>query len=277
MSLAFAATGCSPFQLVNGLSPSSHYQRAADLPYGSTDRQNLDVYLPLSAPGSSPLVVFFYGGGWKDGSKEDYEFVASSLTEAGYVVIIPNYRLYPEVVFPEFVEDGAKAVAWALQNAGRYGADPDKLFLVGHSAGAHIAALLITNQGFLAEHSIKVDQLKGFVGLSGPYDFLPIKSGYLLDVFPEDKRKESQPINFVTTATPPTLLIHGTDDKLVDPANSERFAKRLSTHGVDVSLKLYKGVGHAEVAAALAPPLDFTNETLADIRTFLEARSGRSN
>ena len=275
--LGVAVTGCSPVQLINGLSPSSHYQLTADLAYGRADRQILDVYSPRCAHGPSPLVIFFYGGGWQKGNKEDYEFVASSLTQAGYVVIIPDYRLFPDVVFPAFVEDGAAAVAWSLQNAGKYGADPGKVFLMGHSAGAHISALLITDQRYLAEHAIMAGQLKGFIGLSGPYDFLPIKSGYLLDVFPEANREASQPINFVTAETPPTLLIHGTDDNLVDTANSENFAKRLSEQGVDVNLQLYEGVGHAEVAAALAPPLDFTGETLADIRKFLEDHSGQAN
>jgi acetyl esterase/lipase len=193
------------------------------------------------------------------------------------VVIIPDYRLFPDVVFPCFVEDGAEVVAWALQNADKYGADPDNIFLMGHSAGAHISALLITDQRYLAEHAIYAGKLKGFIGLSGPYDFLPITSGYLLDVFPEAKRQASQPINYVTAEAPPALLIHGTDDKLVNTANSKNFAKRMSEHGVDVELKLYQGVGHAEVAAALAPPLDFTNDTLADIRKFLEEQSGRAN
>lgn len=112
---------------------------------------------------------------------EDYEFVASSLIEAGYAVIIPDYRLFPEVVFPVFVEDGA-----------------------------HIASLLSTDQRFLAEYGIHLDSLQGFIGLSGPYDFLPIESGYLLDVFPNDQREASQPVNFVTAAAPPSLLIHET-------------------------------------------------------------------
>jgi acetyl esterase/lipase len=275
--LGAVVTGCSPVQLINGLSPSSHYQRTADIAYGSVVRQKLDVYSPRTAHGPSPLVVFFYGGGWRGGNKEDYEFVASSLTEAGYAVIIPDYRLFPDVVFPKFVEDGAEVVAWALHNAHDYGADADNIFLMGHSAGAHISALLVTDQRYLAEHAIHAGRLKGFIGLSGPYDFLPIESGYLLDVFPEAKRDASQPINFVTADAPPALLIHGTDDNLVDTANSKNFAKRLSEHGVEVDLKLYQGVGHAEVAAALAPPLDFTNETLADIRKFLQDRSGRAN
>ncbi len=219
----------------------------------------------------APLVVFFYGGGWRDGRKEDYEFVASSLTKAGFVVIIPDYRLFPEVVFPAFVEDGARAVSWALKNAGDYGASPDELFLMGHSAGAHIAALLSTDPHYLAEHGLDSAALRGFVGLSGPYDFLPIESGYLLEVFPEILRGASQPIRFVSADVPPTLLIHGTDDKVVLPANSERLAERLSELGVDVTLKLYKGAGHAEVVAALAPPLDFTGTTLEDVRKFLDS------
>ncbi|MGD8557892.1 MAG: alpha/beta hydrolase, partial [Chromatiales bacterium] len=132
-------TGCSPVRVVNGLSPDSHYRLTSDVSYGADTRQKLDLYMPETATGSPPVVVFFYGGGWRKGNKENYEFVASSLTNAGYAVIIPDYRLYPEVSFPGFVEDGARVVAWAMQNAERYGADPDEIFLMGHSAGAHIA------------------------------------------------------------------------------------------------------------------------------------------
>ena len=274
-ALVFPAilAACSPFGLVNELSPSSHYKRISNLAYGGHDRQTLDVYTPRSAAASSPLVVFFYGGGWRDGAKEDYEFVASSLTKAGYVVIVPDYRLFPEVAFPKFVEDGAEAVAWALQNAHRYDANTEKLFLVGHSAGAHIAALLSMDRRFLAKHEINSNRLQGFVGLSGPYDFLPIESGYLLDVFPVGNREASQPINFVTAEAPPTLLIHGADDTVVRPANSVSLAERLAELGVEVTFKLYEGAGHAVVAAALAPPLDFTGETLEDSLEFLDARS----
>jgi acetyl esterase/lipase len=268
-----ATTGCSPLVLVNGLSPSAHYDLKSDLAYGSHARQTLDVYTPHSVDGASPMIVFFYGGGWREGSKDNYRFVASSLTDAGYVVVIPDYRVFPEVVFPEFVDDGAEAVAWALQHASEYGADSNEVFLMGHSAGAHIAAMLITDQRFLAKHDIDTGNLRGFVGLSGPYNFLPIESGYLLDVFPENNRDASQPINFVTATTPPALLIHGTGDELVFPSNSETMARRLAEHGVDVTLKLYKGVGHAKVAVELSPPLDFTGDTLTDTLEFLRLKT----
>ena len=270
--LGLGLTGCSPVRVVNGLSPDSHYQLTADVLYGADARQKLDLYVPVAATGTPPVVVFFYGGGWRKGSKENYEFVASSLTKAGYVVIIPDYRLYPEVRFPGFVEDGARAVAWTMQHAGQYGADPDEIFLMGHSAGAHIAALLAMDRRFLAAHAIDPGKFNGFIGLSGPYDFLPIESGYLRDVFPEDQQAASQPINFVTAEAPPTLLIHGTGDNRVYVGNSERLARRLSEQGADVTIELYEGAGHAVIAASLAPPLDFTRGTFEDIRTFIETR-----
>lgn len=272
--LAAAVSGCSPLVLINGLSPSGHYQVTSDIAYGDLERQSLDIYVPRDVSGPSPLIVFFYGGGWRDGSKNDYEFVASSLTKAGYAVVIPDYRLFPNIVFPTFVEDGAAAVAWSLQHAGDYGADSDTVFIMGHSAGAHIAGMLVTDQRYLRTYGVNPADLNGFIGLSGPYDFLPIKSGYLLDVFPITNRDASQPINFASADTPPSLLIHGTKDDIVYPANSENLSKRLMQLGVDVTLKLYKGTGHAEVVAALAPPLEFRLETLEDTLEFLARHGG---
>lgn len=276
LPLLSTVAACSPFSVINQLSPSDHYRLAPDIAYGELDRQTLDMYMPHTSVDASPVVVFFYGGGWRKGAKKNYEFVASSLTEAGYVVVIPDYRVFPDVVFPAFVEDGAQAVAWVLNNADDYNADPDRVFLMGHSAGAHIAALLSLDQHYLAEHGIEPDRIRALIGLSGPYDFLPIESGFLLDVFPEESRPASQPVNFVTAAAPPTLLIHGSDDDVVDPANSESLAARLTELGVDVSIRLYDGAGHAKIAVALAPALDFMGDTLEDSRRFLDALSAPS-
>ncbi len=263
---------CSPTVVLNGLSPSSHFEVTSGLAYGELEHQTLDIYTPLTNAASSPLVVYFYGGGWIKGKKEHFEFVASSLTKAGYVVVIADYRRFPEVVFPAFIEDGAAAVAWVIDNAHSYGADPENLFLMGHSAGAHVAAMLSMNGSYLAAHDIETQVIDGFVGLSGPYDFLPLTEGYLLDVFPEATREESQPVNYVTADAPPALLIHGTDDDIVYAANSESLAATLAENGVDVTLRLYAGAGHGAIVVALAPPLDFVEQTLADTLTFLDAR-----
>ena len=276
LPLLAAVAACSPFRVINHLSPSDHYRFAPDIAYGELDRQTLDIYTPRSSVEASPVVVFFYGGGWRKGARKNYEFVASSLTEAGYAVVIPDYRVFPDVVFPAFVEDGAQAVAWVLNNAGQHNVDPERVFLMGHSAGAHIAALLSLDQRYLAMHGVEHGSIRALIGLSGPYDFLPIESGYLLDVFPEENRAASQPINFATAAAPPTLLIHGEDDDIVDPANSESLAARLAQQGVDVSMRLYDDAGHARIAVALAPALDFMGDTLEDSRRFLDALSAPS-
>ena len=271
LPLLATVAACSPFRVINQFSPSDHYLAASSIAYGDLERQTLDIYTPRASAGASPVVVFFYGGGWRKGAKENYEFVASSLTESGYAVVIPDYRVFPDVVFPAFVEDGAQAVAWVLNNAGQYDLDPDRVFLMGHSAGAHIAALLSLDQRYLVKHGVENGSIRALIGLSGPYDFLPIESGYLLDVFPEESRAASQPVNFATAAAPPALLIHGEDDDIVDPANSESLAARLAQQGVDVSMRLYDGAGHAKIAVALAPALDFMGDTLEDSRRFLDA------
>lgn len=273
---AIAVAACSPFTVINRISPSDHYLLESDIDYGALDRQALDLYMPRAAEGPSPVVIFFYGGGWRDGAKGDYEFVASSLTEAGYAVVIPDYRRYPDVAFPAFVEDGAGAVSWVLDNAPSYGGDPDRVFLMGHSAGAHIAALISLDARYLAKHNAERGRISGLIGLSGPYDFLPIESGYLLDVFPEKTRTQSQPVNFVSADAPPTLLVHGSDDDVVSVSNSRNLAAQLSHHGVDVDLRVYDGAGHATVAAALAPALAFIGDTLEDSRSFLDTHSAPS-
>lgn len=275
LAAASMLAGCSAFDLINSTSPSGHYQRSVDQRYGELPRQRADVYVPRARNAAgSPLVVFFYGGGWKDGAKANYEFVAASLTRRGIVVVIPDYRLYPDVRFPSFVEDGAAALAWAIDNASRFDADTSRIFVMGHSAGAHIAALLALDPAYLDAAGSDVGALAGFIGLSGPYDFLPIEGGYLADLFPEQRREASQPINFVRVGAPPTLLIHGTDDDTVWPRNSERLAAALEAVDVPVTLRLYEDVGHARVVATLAPPLRFLAATLDDCIEFIRGIPG---
>lgn len=270
---ALLLAGCSPLAFLSSTSPSSHYTRYADIAYGQPGRLRLDVYEPSRGAGDRPLVVFFYGGGWRDGAKEKYEFVASTLADEGLVVVIPDYRLYPDVRFPGFVADGAAALAWAIANAGRYGADARQVYVMGHSAGAHIAALLALDPSYLGRHELSPRRLAGVIGLSGPYDFLPLEGGYLTDVFPESLRPDSQPLRFASADAPRTLLIHGSDDTTVRVENSRRLAAALEERGVDVTLRIYAGAGHARTVAALAPPLDFLADTRADTLAFISARA----
>jgi len=263
--------GCGPTTAINALSPSGHYTEQAGQAYGDDPRQQLDLYRPTSVAADAPVVVFFYGNGWREAARADFEFVGSALAEDGIIVVVPDYRAYPEVSFPAFVEDGAAAVRWAMDNIDGVADGVRPLYLMGHSAGAHIAAMLSLDPQYLAAVADPPPPLAGFIGLSGPYDFLPLDEGYLQQVFPEDTRPQSQPIEFVSAAAPRTLLVHGTDDKRVLPEHSQRLAQRLEEEGVPVTLRLYDGTGHVRVVAALAPPLQFIADTLDDVVAFIRA------
>ncbi|MBN9023922.1 MAG: alpha/beta hydrolase [Rhizobiales bacterium] len=175
----------------------------ASVPYGDGPRRSLDIYAPRDAAGA-PVAVFFYGGSWQGGRKETYRFVGRALARRGIVAVVADYRLYPEVVFPGFVEDGARAVGWTAANIARHGGDPRRIFVMGHSAGAHIAAMIALDGRWLAETGSPVP-VAGLLGLSGPYDFLPIRDPALIRAFGGANRPETQPIDHVGPRPPPAL------------------------------------------------------------------------
>ena len=214
----------------------------------------LDVYRPTLAKGATaPVVVFLYGGGWKTGSRDQYRFVGQRLAERGILAVVADYRTYPAVTFPAFVEDGARAVAWARQHAPEYSGDPDRVFIAGHSAGAQIAALIGTDPRYLAAHGLSASDLAGVIGLSGPYDFV-ISGGYRA-VFGEPALwPQAQAINYVDGDEPPFLLIHGTADRVVEARDSQQLADKLRVNGVQARLLWLPGAGHvAPIAAIYAP------------------------
>ncbi|MEM7765068.1 MAG: alpha/beta hydrolase [Pseudomonadota bacterium] len=258
--------GCSSFDVLNGVTGSAHYTIINDIAYADHTRGQLDIYLPSTAEASPPVLVFFYGGSWREGSRQDYEFVASELTRSGIIVVLPDYRLYPAVQFPTFVNDAANAVRFARAELTRRQIQHGDVYVGGHSAGAHIAALLALSPDFLGEERAS---LAGFIGLSGPYDFLPLESSFLKSVFPASTRPQSQPIAFAQFGAGRVLLIHGGADTKVAPGNSERLAAALSATDAIVSLKIYPGVKHARVVAALATPLSRLAPTANDIAAFM--------
>jgi acetyl esterase/lipase len=247
-----ACTSVGLFAL-NSVSVFEHYSRHTDIAYGPAAANRLDLYLPVHrAP--SALVVFFYGGGWNSGDKADYRFVGAALAAAGIATVIPNYTLYPKARFPQFMRDAASAVAFTRAHAQEWGADPARLFLMGHSAGAHIAVLLALDQEYLQQVGGDDRWLRGIVGLSGPYDFLPFTDAYLNDAFgPPAQFYRSQPINYVRADAPPMLLMHGLADKRVSPNNTRSLTARLEAAGDDVSTQYFQGASHGDLAAAFSP------------------------
>jgi len=264
--------GCSPLRLVNGLAPSRTYRATHGVPYGSHPRYFLDVYRPAEQVGPSPVVVFFYGGNWKSGARGDYLFVGEALASRGFVAVIPDYRLYPEVRFPSFLEDGAKAVSWAFTRIDEQGGDPGRVFLMGHSAGAYNAAMLALDPAYLQAAGIDRRRVRGLIGLAGPYDFLPLETdvGKAVFGFP-DTPLNTQPIRFVTADAPPALLVSGDGDSVVRPRNTRRLAERLRGSGVPVREVLYPGVSHLMLAGALAAPYRKFAPVLDDVTSFVEA------
>lgn len=270
--LLWLLTACSPLQLVDSLTPDSTYRFATSRNYGPLPRQQLDIYLPL--PGAStrpaPVVVFFYGGRWQSGERRDYRFVAEALASRGFVVVLPDYRLYPAVRYPEFLADGAAAVAWVGEHIAGYGGDPDNIQLMGHSAGAYNATMLALEPSLLQRAGMR-RPIRGVVGMAGPYDFLPLTDPVLQEIFgPPANWPATQPVNYVTAGSPPMLLQTGDADETVKPRNSEALAAQLRAKGIEVELIRYPGLDHAALVGVLAYPLRFRSaEVLDDIEAFL--------
>ncbi len=268
-----ALSACSPAHLVNAWTPRSTYQATTGIMYGQSTRQSLDVYVPARrAEGGAgmPVVVFFYGGSWQDGTRDEYRFVGEALASRGFLVVLPDYRTYPEVVFPAFMQDAALAVRWARDHAQAFGGDSGRLILMGHSAGAQIVALLATDTRYLCANGVAQHDIAAVVGLAGPYDFLPLQSAVLRRIFPEAVRDESQPIRFVSGHEPPMWLGVGDRDSLVDPGNTDRFARRLREMGADVQVHRYD-LGHALLLGALAVPFRKFSTVLDDITAYVNS------
>lgn len=278
ITLGTLLSACSPVSLLNALTPSDTYTKTANLAYGSDPRQRLDVYVPTTKnAGPTPVVLFFYGGSWNSGSRRDYRFVGEALASHGYVTVIADYRLYPQVRYPDFLKDGAYAFAWVEQHIADYGGDPKHLFLMGHSAGAYNAAMLALDPRLLAEVNQTPSAIRGWIGLAGPYDFLPIKNPDVRPVFfHPNSPPDSQPINHVSANAPPALLLAARDDDLVNPQrNTGGLAKRLRAVGVPVGEHYYDNVSHITLVAALANPLRYKAPALEEITRFIDSDGGR--
>lgn len=270
-----ALTACSPTRALNAVVPSSSYTLVSDVPYiadGAHVRQTMDIYIPEQTSHKQNIVVFLYGGGWDDGDKADFEFIGQAFARLGYITVIPNYRLFPEVEFPAFINDAAAAVQ-AIPNhvpsaCTALQANERGLILIGHSAGAHSAAMLLANPSYLGD-SLPIN---AFIGLSGPYD-LPLDHERVGEKFSQVEGNEANPVVIISerkpSNLPPTLLLHGEADTIAKPTHSESFATELNALGVPTTFKLYPSRRHVALVASLASPLRFWTPAYEDIQVFL--------
>jgi acetyl esterase/lipase len=274
VGLAAFLAGCAPLSLVNVLIPEGGFKTTRDIAFSAHPRNKLDVYTPVSSSAApKPVIVFFYGGAWESGEKGHYLFAAEALTSRGYVVVIPDYRVYPEVIFPAYMEDAALAVKWTFDNIAQHGGDPNKVFVMGHSAGAQLAALVAYDGKYLDRLGIDKRRIKGVVSLAGPLDFLPLTEPNLFIIFPEAIRAASQPINFVSGNEAPSLLLHGDDDTRVGIHNSRNLAARILARGGAVETTYFPGMGHAGILLALAAPLRSGKPVLDRVAKFIDERA----
>lgn len=267
--------GCTPsLGAFDSLAPRDAGVRrvAHDLAYGAGDRRKLDVYAPADAPGALPVIVFIYGGSWANGDKDDYEFLGAALASRGFVTVVPDYRLVPEVRFPGFVEDCAAAVRWVGDHVGEYGGDGRRIVLVGHSAGAYNAVMLALAGDYLNAAGVAGDSIRGAVGLAGPYDFLPFDVDATRNAFGRAPDPQlTQPVHYARADAPPLLLLWGADDDTVAPRNLESLARVQHAAGARVETKIYANVDHIDILLALSRPFRGRAPVLEDVTAFARA------
>jgi len=263
---------CSPLTVLNAAIPKDGYVAHDGIAYGPETRQKLDVYTPVDGARPASVVVFLYGGSWKRGDRANYRFIAEALTSRGHVTVIPDYRVYPDVRFPAFVEDSAAAVGWVREHIDAFGGDPDRIFLMGHSAGAHIAALLTLDERYLTEVDVPDTAVRGMIGLAGPYAFDPLQYRSTRPVFIDLPDPDmARPITFVDGQKLPFLLLHGEDDTTVYPANSEELASQIRAAGGSARNLQYADLGHIGIVLALAKPFRGRAPILKDASDFIDS------
>jgi acetyl esterase/lipase len=261
--------------LINNLAKFGDYTLHQNIIYGEDENQNLDLYLPSSLPENKKenriTIVFFYGGCWgacSDLDKQDYRFVAQAFTENNMNAVIVNYRQFPDVLFPAIMSDASLSVEWVAKNIATYGGNPENIILMGHSAGAHIASMLLFNKKYLTPNTYP--KIKGFIGLAGPYDFLPYDEWYQPKLFSPINESESQTINYVDGSEPPSLLMYGNEDSRVKRRNIVSLTKIIKAKKGKVEPHYYNNIDHVDLISALSIPYRSSQPVMSDIIRFIQ-------
>ena len=268
----------SPLGWLDFLVPKDRSSRriASNIAFGPNPRHRLDLYGPKRQSGPVPLLLFVYGGGWDSGDRTEYSFAGRALAALGFLVAIADYRVFPEVIFPSFIEDLAGAANWLLANGAEHGGDPGRVFLAGHSAGAYNAVMLALQPARFGAPGL-AGKIEAVVGLSGPYDFYPYDVKQSIDAFgPYEDPLSTQPVNLVTPDAPPMLLAQGERDTTVGDYHTVRLAGILRGAGVAVVERHYPTLGHPQTVLGLMRPFRRLLPVWADVEAFLGARAAPS-
>ncbi|WP_201512888.1 alpha/beta hydrolase [Psychrobacter alimentarius] len=273
------AQALSALAVVNSITANGGVGVSKDILYGDEPLQDLDIYYPKpltqamkaesAITQTYPMVVFVHGGSWENGSKEEYAFVGQSLAQAGYVTAVINYRKAPEHVYPDYVNDTAQAIAWSHNNANSLHADPERMAVIGHSAGAFNAVAAIANEDFLAPYGMKPTDISAVIGIAGPYSYDFRKFDSATAFGPNATPDQVMPDRQIKGKQPPYLLLTAEKDKIVYDTNAIKMTEALKAAGVTVDNGVIKGASHATSIGAMAPPLRWVNDVRAQVLTYL--------
>ena len=242
--------------------------------YGPEPRHKLDIYQPDGARPSGPIAIFVYGGSWRTGERAIFGFIGAALAKRGITTVIPDYRLFPQTAFPGFVEDVALAYAWTDRNLARGSAR--RIAIIGHSAGAHIAALLALDAHYLAAQGADIVPPAAFIGLAGPYSFDPTTWPTTVDIFAPaaTNADAARPVAFANAGAPPSLLMHGLSDDVVQLYNLRDLVKALRDKGAAVESREFAGIGHLGILLAIASPFRWRAPVLDQMVDFILSHAG---
>ncbi len=279
LALGVALTACNPVATLNNTTSLSGLNVTRNLHYGPDVRNVLDIYAPpQTAEASSslkPVVLFIHGGSWTSGGKDEYVFAGESLARAGYVTAVMSYRLAPLHPYPDYIQDAAQALRWLQDNAAKYGGNGQRLYVVGHSAGAFNAVEVVDNARWLTEAGVNINTVHGVVGIAGPYDYdfrkFPSKNAFPADGDPAN----IMPSRHVRPDAPPNLLLVAANDTTVDPDNGERMKAALQAANVPYTYTVLPGLNHITIVGALSRHLTFLGGTRKAVLDFLAAQENR--
>jgi acetyl esterase/lipase len=229
------------------------YVAAADY---ADKKDRLDIYAPEGASGA-PVIVSIHGGGLRAGDKSGQTFVGQRFASAGQVTVVVNHRLSPGVMHPAHIEDIAAAVAWTKKNIAKHGGDPQRLFVIGHSAGAYLAALLVLDPKYLATHGLTPRDIRGVVPVSGFFyvDRPGVAPDRPRDTWGTDVNvwKAASPATYLSANVPPLLLLYADGDDEWRRKQQDEFASALRARGSHaVEVKMISGRTHNTVWSEMA-------------------------
>ena len=244
----------------------------AYLPEGGGERHRLDVYSPPEGSGH-PVVIFYYGGGWRSGDKRLFEHLGRAFAVRGIVAAVVNYRLTPVVRSPAHAEDCAAAAAWIQRHIAGHGGDPSRIVLMGHSAGAHLAALIALDGRYLDHHRFDRSALRGIVPVSGVYDLhahidttVFTSADHVREAFgsTEQELLHASPMRYIRPDAPPFLVIVAEEDPPGLRQQGREFADALRDADIDTMFISVKGRDHFSIVRRFGPSADTTAVAIAE-------------